>query len=243
MAKYAKSGRSRKHGKRRAKKGARKAATKRISRVCKRVIASTAERIHAVAHVSVNPDNDVATSVRLIQTGFSQGDGATNREGDVITLTSLEFNLVLTAQPYSGSGATTATGPVSCRLMLVQLRGQNVAAPASATIFEDITYEVQSPLIVDPMFRHAFVVLWDQVVTLKTSVNSVTAGVVTAATGDEIVIRKKFTKFPVKRIKYLTGSTTSMTGALYWFCVTNNGSGVAPLLTARYNYRLNAMDV
>lgn len=228
---------------RRSRKGTGKRGTKKIARVCKRVIRSQAERIHAVAHVSVNPDNDVGTSVRLIQTGFTQGDAANQREGDVITLTSLDMSLVLTAQPYSGTGTTTATGPVSARIMLVQLRGQNTAAPTSATVFEDITYEVQSPLIVDPLFRSLFVVLWDQVVTLRTSVNAVTAGVVTAASGDELVIRKKFTSFPIKKVKFLTASTTSMVGALYFFIVTNNGSGVAPLITARYNYRLNAIDI
>jgi len=220
-----------------------KTATKKIARVCKRVIRGQAERIHAVAHVSVNPDNDVSTSVRLIQTGFGQGTASTNRQGDEITLTSLEMCFVLTAAPYSGGGATTATGPISCRMMLVQMRGVNTAAPNSATIFEDITYEVQSPLIVDPEFRSLFVVLWDQVYTLRTSVNQVTAGVVTAASGDEIVIRKKFTSFPVKKVKFLTASTTSMKGALYWFCVTNNGAGLAPSLTCRYNYKLNAIDL
>lgn len=189
-------------------KSCKRALTKSQRHCVKKMIDRAPEtKYHNVTSVS-----GVTYTADIVElASVSQGDGATNREGDVISPTSLSFR-------YRLARDTTAStsSPDNVRFMIIQWHvDSSVATPTFTDILQNPTaqYMALSPLILNRSKRLKFTVLYDKV----------HYNICDRSLGKEAHAQNWLTVYPKRKITYNAGATTGR-GKIYIMVLGQQGS-------------------
>jgi len=156
-------------------------------------------------------------------TTITQGDTATNRNGNSI----LAKSLALTYMAYPGS---TQTVTKEIRVVLVRGIAEDARTPIGSDILlhSGSAYAITSHRKLDNTSEYK--VIYDKVHSVMTN----------SANNDHLVTKKLFLKFN-HHIKYTLGADTTEKGGLFLFVFTDTASGTANP-TIQFQSRLRYID-
>lgn len=226
----------RNYGRRKYAKKSKSKVTKRgVTKIVKAAMRRTIESKWLYDHSTNNIDN-VGHTIQV--SIVPQGIGESQRIGDKYKISSIMLDFTLLADANS-LALPLVQNPLTYRVVVVQ--AVNAATPPTpGDIYQDVTYETQSPYIQNSAFRKRFHVLADRRMIFTPKVNQVTAGVVSAFTNQ--LKRLRLNIRPKRSVMDCTAAPGVTANAIFVIAVTDNSSTNAPLLKQSLSWLIKYTD-
>lgn len=190
--------------------------TKKVAKIARGVVIKQAERKYFITE-SVNAYTGINFSGSITNFGLvPQGDTDQTRDGDALTLLSLQLKVSWTV------------GDAFNLVRTVVFQWMDNSVPGITSVLNS-TGEIGTPLVSYVHdSRKSFRILLDRTYELDTAGKSTK------------VLSKVFTKFPCKQLMFSGASTTAVYGGLYMILISDSGVVTHPSIV--YHAKLNFTD-